>query len=358
LTYTFESLKEWGWNDYWAAQAESLAITEGEVARVVGHDRDLWTIRSERAVLTARVTSSDDLETRPAVGDWVFAVPGPLENDPWSISGVLPRRSQISRGEAGTGRSEQILASNIDKIWIVTGLDTDLNLRRLERYLAVTWDSGAVPEIILTKTDLHQDLDAVLNEVESVALGVTVHMVSSKDGESVQRLRSELILGETICLLGPSGVGKSTLINALAAEEVARTGEVREGDSKGRHTTTRRELFRIPGGACLLDTPGIRELRVWIMEDGLANTFPDVEALAGGCRFNDCSHGSEPGCAVVGAVESGHLEAGRLNSYRKLQAEAAYEKRRDDPRARAAEVSRWKAVKKSMKKHPKHRNRS
>ena len=352
-----EILKEWGWNDFWAAQLETDINDSGYVARVVGQDRDLWRVRSELGIQNARVTSSGALEVTPAVGDWIVIQPGPLENDPWSILFVLPRRSQISRGEAGTGRKEQILAANIDKIWIVAGLDTELNLRRIERYLAVAWDSGAIPEIILTKTDLVDEPGSFIDSVRNAAIGVDIHAVSSKDMESVQSLLSFLVAGETICLLGPSGVGKSTLINALASEEIALTGAVREGDNKGRHTTTRRELFRIPGGACLLDTPGIRELRVWIMDEGLSNTFPDVEELAQNCRFNNCSHGEEPGCAVAAAAESGELDPGRLTSYRKLQAESEYEKRRNDPRARAAEASRWKTIKKSMKKHPKYKNR-
>ena len=355
---TRDTLSTWGWNDFWSARAKALIASQGEPARVIGHDRDLWTIHNKEGALVARIPSSNELDIMPSVGDWVLVEPGPMTNDPWSINSVLPRRSQISRGEAGTGRTEQVLAANVDKIWIVAGLDTDLNLRRIERYLAVAWNSGAVPEIVLTKTDLVQDLDHIVGPVKGIAVNVEIYTVSSKNDTSIQALRSQINAGETICLLGPSGVGKSTLINALASKRVARTGEVREGDSKGRHTTTRRELFRIPGGACLLDTPGIREMRVWIMDDGISNTFPDIEALAENCRFNDCAHASEPGCAVVGAVNSGDLEPGRLKSYRKLQAEADYEQRKDDPRARSTAASRWKSLKKSMKKHPKYKHRS
>jgi len=257
---------------------------------------------------------------------------------------------------AGTGREEQILAANVDKVWIVHGLDAPANLRRIERCLAVVWDSGGSPEIILTKTDLASDLDADIARVQASAVGVPIRCVSALEPASVQRLRDTLEPGTTVCLLGPSGAGKSTLVNALSGDEVARIGSVREGDRRGRHTTTRRELFQIPGGACLLDTPGIRELRIWIVGDGLTGAFPEIEAYAGGCRFRDCRHETEPGCAVLAAVEAGDLDPGRLGSFKKLQAEAAYEQRRNDPRARAAALSEHKSALKTLKYHPKYKD--
>jgi ribosome biogenesis GTPase len=268
---------------------------------------------------------------------------------------VFTRRSKISRGVAGTGREEQILAANVDKVWIVHGLDAPANLRRIERYIAVVWDSGASPEVILTKTDLTADLDAHISRVQATAIGVPIRSVSAVDPVSVQRLRDTLASGSTVCLLGPSGVGKSTLVNALSGDEVARTAGVREKDRRGRHTTTRRALFQIPGGACLLDTPGIRELRIWILGGGLSGAFPDIEEYAEGCRFRDCRHESEPGCAVLAAVDAGTLDPARLGSFRKLQAEAAYEQRRTDPRARAAARSEHKSALKTLKYHPKYK---
>jgi len=258
---------------------------------------------------------------------------------------------------AGTGKSEQVLAANVDKVWVVHGLDLDLNPRRLERYLAVVWDSGASPEIILTKSDLADELETWVSQVETVSAGVPIRVVSAVDSESVHTLRTTLIPGSTVSLLGPSGVGKSTLVNLLSEATVAGTGEVRSGDRKGRHVTTRRELYRIPGGALLLDTPGMRELRVWVLEDGLNHAFPDIAELSHGCRFRDCRHEGEPDCAVLEALESGRLDPERLKSFMKLRAEAAYETRKTDPRARKAAVSEWKTAMKTMKDHPKYKDR-
>jgi ribosome biogenesis GTPase len=279
-----------------------------------------------------------------------------MESDPWSLIAVLPRRTVISRGAAGTGGGEQVLAANVDRVWIVHGLDMPINSRRLERYLALVWDSGATPEVILTKGDLAEDLDAMIGEAGLAAVGATVRCVSSRTPESIQDLRDSLASGRTVSLLGPSGVGKSTLVNLLAGETVAATAEVRAGDRKGRHTTVRRELFRIPGGALLLDTPGMRELRVGVLAEGLKEAFADIEEFSVSCRFRDCRHDGEPGCAVLNAVDEGKLDAGRLASFRKLQAEAAHELRKSDPFARAAALSDWKTAMKTMKHHPKYKD--
>jgi len=288
-------------------------------------------------------------------GDWVLLEPGPGDGDPGSIVAVLPRRSAIARGTAGTGATEQVLAANVDVVWIVQGLDTPPNARRIERYLAVAWESGALPEVVLTKADLAGDAAGAGEQIESIAVGVPVRVVSVHQPESMQALRAGLTAGRTIALLGPSGAGKSTLINTLAEAALAATGEVRERDRRGRHTTRRRELFRLPGGALLLDTPGLRELRVWQLADGLLQAFPEIEVVADACRFRDCQHDVEPGCAVLAAVAAGTLEPERLESFRKLRAEAAHAERKSDPRARASAVAKHKTALKTMKYHQKYR---
>jgi len=249
------------------------------------------------------------------------------------------------------------LAANVDRLWIVQSLETPPNLRSLERYLAVAWESGASPEIVLTKSDLADDLDGATGMVGGISFGTPVWVVSVQDAPAMNALRVSLRPGQTVALLGPSGAGKSTLVNELADSELARTGEVRSKDRRGRHTTTGRELFPIHEGALLLDTPGMRELKVLDLDTGLERTFPEIEALAESCRFNDCSHSSEPGCAVLAALEEGRLDPDRLASYRKLEAEAAYERRRADPQAQAEYVSEWKTAMRTMKYHHKYQRR-
>jgi ribosome biogenesis GTPase len=245
----------------------------------------------------------------------------------------------------------------VDRLWIVQSLERSPNLRSLERYLAVAWESGASPEIVLTKSDLAEELDEATRSVSRVAFGTPVWVVSVEDQAALDGLGESLVPGQTVALLGPSGAGKSTLINQLADSDVAKTGEVRTGDRKGRHTTTGRQLFPIQGGALLLDTPGMRELKVLDLEVGLEHAFPEIDEISADCRFRDCSHSSEPGCAVLAAVEEGRLDPDRLASYRKLQAEAAYQRRRVDPEAQAEYVAEWKTARRTLKHHPKYQRR-
>lgn len=352
-----ETLEAWGWDARWAASF-SAACADGPYspARVSSQDRDRCTVQGVAGAAPARIVRSAHAGSHPVTGDWVVVEPGPEPSDPLSITDVLPRRSAMSRGAVGNAATAQVLAANVDVVLIVHGLDTAINPRRLERYLTAAWESGASPEVVLTKADLADDLAACIAEVEAVAMAVPVHVVSCDDAALVDALRATLRPCRTHALLGPSGSGKSTLINTLAQQWVAATGVVREADRKGRHTTTRRELFQVMGGALLLDTPGLREFRVWSADEGLAQTFPEIEALAVACRFRDCRHESEPGCAVLAAVAGGALDRERLNSFRKLRAEAAYLERRDDPAANAAAVARHKTALKTMKFHHKRRN--
>lgn len=348
------ALDGWGWDERWDTVLHEAGPDRGTPARVTSQHRDRWTLQTVDGPRSARVAGSEARAHLPATGDWVVAEPGPYASDPWAILEVLSRRSAVERGSAGDGRSEQVLAANVDRLWIVQGLDAAPNVRRLERSLAVGWESGASPEVVLTKSDLAATLEPFVGVVRDIALGVPVWVVSVSDLAAVDRLRDSLDRGSTVALLGPSGAGKSTLINLLAEAEVARTGEVRSGDGKGRHTTTARELVQIHNGALLLDTPGLRELRVLALDEGLDRAFPEIDDLAGRCRFRDCAHETEPGCAVLRAVEDGSLTTDRLASFRKLVAEAAYERRRTDPRARAEVVAEHKTALKTLKYHPKH----
>lgn len=263
---------------------------------------------------------------------------------------VLPRRSQLSRKAPGTRTEVQVLAANVDVCFLVSGLDGDLNLHRLDRYLLMTRRAGIEPVVVLNKTDLAPDLAGAMAEVKRAAPGVPAVAVSAAHGDPAAALGPWLARGRTIALLGSSGVGKSTLVNCLLGWERQRTNSLRLRDQRGRHTTTRRELIALEGGALLLDTPGLRELQPWLPGDALEETFADLSALARRCRFRDCRHQGEPGCAVAQAMEDGQLSEDRVAHYARLQREARHLERLVDQRAAEAEKRRWKAIHKALRR--------
>jgi len=285
----------------------------------------------------------------PTVGDWVGVRVRAGAHRP-VIQALLPRRTAFVRRAAGDRTVAQVLASNVDTVFLVVGLDNDYNLRRLERTMVLAWESGASPVIVLNKADLAAgEIEERRAEAERVAAGVPVLAVAAKRDEGLEALRPWLLPGRTVALLGSSGVGKSTIVNRLLGREKQKTQEVREADQRGRHTTTHRELVALPGGALLLDTPGLREIQLWSEGAGLEAAFDDVLSLAPGCRFRDCGHRGEPGCAVQAAVDEGRLGADRLESYLKLQGELRSVEVREDPLKRREERSRWKAIHKSLR---------
>jgi ribosome biogenesis GTPase len=341
-----------GWTDTFAPHAEQGR----RPARVVAVHRETSIVRDGGGDRPATVSGSFRFEALaaadyPTVGDWVA-----LDGD-GVITAVLPRRSVFKRLATDATRrgagldDEQVMASNVDVALLVAGLDHDFNLRRIERYLAVAWSSAVTPVVVLNKADLADDVDGRLVAVDAIAPGVAAVPVSARTGVGLDDLRTHLRPGTTAAILGSSGVGKSTLVNALLGEDRQRTAHVRLSDSRGRHTTTHRELFELPGGALLVDTPGIRALEVLGADEGLGPAFDDIASLAAACRFSDCAHAGEPGCAVGAALVDGRLSEDRLASHRKLGREMARAARQGDPRARAEHRRTWRLIQKSVNEH-------
>ncbi|HTE43804.1 MAG TPA: ribosome small subunit-dependent GTPase A [Gemmatimonadaceae bacterium] len=338
---------------------DSSRAAIGALHRVVAHHRDRYIIRNSfgdyDAVLAGRyrhqVVSAEQL---PAVGDWVSVGARRGASEIHQITGIRPRRGVFRRKAAGDGGDMQIVAANVDLAIIASALPGDVNLRRTERYLTLAWESGAIPVVVLTKADLVDDPTVHVVAVQAIAPGVDVFAASTVTGLGLSELAALLAPGTTAVLLGSSGVGKSTVVNALLGTDKQRTSAVRS-DGAGRHTTTHRELIELPAGASLIDTPGMRELQLWTADDGLETAFDDISVLARDCRFGDCLHDTEPDCAVRSAIERGALDEARLASWRNLKRELAYLERRHDAAATAAARGQIKSLTRAARQRMKEK---
>lgn len=334
---TNTNLKALGWNEDFEKEFAAYS-SSCEVGRVAVEYKGLYKVYCENREALASVSgkmlyTAAEREDYPAVGDWVVMDKPASENDRAIIRGILTRRSKFSRKCAGNTSEEQIVAVNIDTLFICMSLNQNFNLRRLERYITMAWDSGAVPVVLLTKSDLCEDIDTKLRETKETALGVDVHYISSMDDSAAETVRKYIKPGHTLAFLGSSGVGKSTIINRLIGEERLDTQAISQMGDRGRHTTTNRELIVLPEGGIVIDTPGMREFHILDAEEGIGTAFGDIESLAESCRFSDCTHTIEPGCAVREAIESGTLSEDRYNNYLKLKKEAEFIERKTNKKA-------------------------
>ncbi|WP_404432506.1 ribosome small subunit-dependent GTPase A [Sutcliffiella horikoshii] len=337
-----------GWNEFLNKAFIEYEEQGYTVGRVMLEHKRLYRVETDHGDCLAEVSGKYRFEAvaredYPAVGDWVV-LSERQEEGKATIHALLPRFSKFSRKAAGLTTEEQIVAANVDTVFLVQSLNYDFNPRRLERYLVMAWESGSNPVVVLTKSDLCEDIPGKIAEVEAVAFGVPIHAVSVKAETGLEELASYFTEGKTVALLGSSGAGKSTLTNYLLGEEKQLIQEVRSDDDKGKHTTTYRELYMLPTGGLVLDTPGMRELQLWEAAGAIGHSFQDIEELAEQCYFRDCKHANEPKCAVQGAIEEGTLDAARYQSYVKLQRELAFLERKNDKRAQLAEKEKWKKI--------------
>ncbi len=346
-------LSDIGWTPRFAAEHQA-AYPDLMPGRISAEFREAYRVLSADGECTAKIDGrfrhqATGRSDYPAVGDWVvFTRSG---DGVALIRAVLTRRNSIVRQAAGSATSEQVIAANVDTIFLVSALNAEFNPRRIERYVTLALESSARPVVVLNKADLCTDLAQRLDDIEPLAQRIPVHIISAIQHDGIDTLLPYLDPGQTVAMLGSSGVGKSTLINALIGTDTMPTGAIRD-DGRGRHTTTHRSLVPLPSGALLLDTPGMRELQLWSASDGLHEAFADIEALRRRCRFSDCAHGSEPGCAVREALGQG-LDEARLRNYKKLERELEFQERKTDVKARAEHKQRWKAIHKEAKERMK-----
>ena len=322
------TLQSLGWSAFFEAHLQNTRLRP---CRVISEGTDLFLVHDgAREVLAwprGRLLNQPGFP--PVVGDWVLVECA--DDDRYVVESILERRTVMVRKQAGSRASAQVLAANVDRVLLMTSMNQDFSVRRLERYLTLIWDSGATPIIVLTKVDLVTDVSPFRREAEKCALGFPVLCISSVSGDGIGELRLSLVAGETVVLLGSSGVGKSSLINLLGGAEVRKTKSVREEDGKGRHATTDRHLVRLSSGVLLIDTPGLREVQLWATDTAVAQTFPEVSELAIDCRFRDCQHQGEPGCAVIAGVGTGQIDADRLESFHRLRRELDRLHQQSDP---------------------------
>jgi ribosome biogenesis GTPase / thiamine phosphate phosphatase len=350
-------LTDLGWNSFFENQFEQYRNQNYSPMRIIRENREKYIAYSEAGELICEISGKYRFDTIskanfPTAGDWVAGAVRTGEMKA-TIHALLSRKSVFSRKVAGQITDEQVVAANIDTIFIVTGLDLNYNLRRIERYLAMAWNSGATPVIILNKSDLCPEAEIRKSEVESIAFGVDIYTLSATQNIGIEFLNKYIRPGETVAFLGSSGVGKSTIINSLLGTNKLKVNEVSDLGSRGRHTTTYRELILLPNGGIVVDTPGMRELQVWGDEEALKQVFDDIEELASNCRFSNCNHENEPGCAILEAVNNGTLDPGRLESFYKLKKEFSYLTDRQTMKASAIEKVRWKTISKLQKNYSK-----
>jgi len=356
------NLRELGWNRSFDQQFEQFRNQALVPGRIAQEHKYKYIVYSEHGELKAEVSGRFRHRARsrsefPAVGDWIALSARPDEGRA-TIHALLPRKSSFSRRavlsggmpDSGGKTEEQVLAANVDTVFLVSGLDREFNLRRIERYLTVAWDSGATPITVLNKADVCPDVKGRIKQVESIALGVAVHAVSAEENEGLDVLYQYLSNDRTVAFLGSSGVGKSTIINSLLGTDRLKVDAVREYDNKGRHTTSYRQMILLPNGGIVIDTPGMREIQIWGDEQGLRKTFEDIEELATQCRFRDCRHQSEPGCAIRQAIEDGTVDTGRFRNYLKQKRELDYLAVRKDQRARLDAKKKWKEISLAQRK--------